>query len=246
MVFAGYLSFFVAPVAFAAPIISSPMIAALIISVKDGDTIAVRDRENKVVVRLACLDAAESTQPGGYAATARLKQLLPPGAEVQFQAVDTDHYGRTVAVIFKGNLNINLTLIQEGQAVVNRKYLDNCPSSQDYLTAEIQAKRNNLSFWKIPNAIMPWNWRSEMSSEMKRSPASILQPTPPLNYRDRLPNRAKLPANLPKNLPICITRDCNCQDFATQSEAQRVFQAIPGDPFRLDRDQDGVACESLP
>jgi micrococcal nuclease len=242
IVLTGYLAFFVAPVAFAAPIFPDSMIAAHIISIKDGDTIIVRDRENKVIVRLACLDAAERGQPGGYSATSRLKQLLPPGTEVQLQAVDTDHYGRTVAVIYKGNLNINLTLIQEGQAVVNRKYLYNCPNSQDYLTAEIQAKRNTLNFWKIPNIIMPWDWRKEM----KRSPTSIPQPTPSSYYRVHLPTRAKLPTNLPKNLPICITRDCNCQDFATQSEAQRVFQAIPGDPFRLDRDQDGVACESLP
>jgi micrococcal nuclease len=238
----GYLSFFVAPLVFAAPTISNPMIAAQIISIKDGDTLGVSDRENKVIVRLACLDAAERDQPGGYAATTRLKQLLPTGTQVQLQPVDTDHYGRTVAIVYRGNLNINLTLIQEGQAVVNRKYLYNCPNSQDYLTAEIQAKHNKLSFWRIPKTIMPWDWRKEI----KKTPSSIHQPTFPSNYGDNLPNSASLPANSPKNLPACITRDCNCQDFATQAEAQRVFQAMPGDPFRLDRDQDGIACERLP
>ncbi|HEY9673816.1 MAG TPA: excalibur calcium-binding domain-containing protein [Waterburya sp.] len=33
------------------------------------------------------------------------------------------------------------------------------------------------------------------------------------------------------------------KDFATQAEAQRVFKAYPGDPFKLDRDKDGIACE---
>lgn len=47
-------------------------------------------------------------------------------------------------------------------------------------------------------------------------------------------------------LPICILADCNCSDFSTQSESQIVFDAISGDPFHLDRDQNGRACESLP
>lgn len=38
--------------------------------------------------------------------------------------------------------------------------------------------------------------------------------------------------------------DVNCGDFASQAEAQRYLLA--GDPFRLDGDGDGVACNSLP
>ncbi len=41
--------------------------------------------------------------------------------------------------------------------------------------------------------------------------------------------------------------DYNCSDFSTQAEAQRFFEAEgPGDPHRLDGDNDGIACESLP
>jgi hypothetical protein len=41
----------------------------------------------------------------------------------------------------------------------------------------------------------------------------------------------------------------NCSDFSTQSEAQRWFDAyFPhyGDVAKLDADDDGVPCESLP
>ncbi|MEZ5077910.1 MAG: excalibur calcium-binding domain-containing protein [Solirubrobacterales bacterium] len=38
--------------------------------------------------------------------------------------------------------------------------------------------------------------------------------------------------------------DYNCDDFATQEEAQEYL--LPGDPYRLDGDDDGVACEDLP
>lgn len=40
--------------------------------------------------------------------------------------------------------------------------------------------------------------------------------------------------------------DLNCADFARQADAQRVYDATPGDPYDLDRDGDGVACEALP
>jgi len=44
----------------------------------------------------------------------------------------------------------------------------------------------------------------------------------------------------------CAATDCDCADFGTHAEAQACFEAHPGDPFNLDGDNDGVACESLP
>lgn len=41
--------------------------------------------------------------------------------------------------------------------------------------------------------------------------------------------------------------DMDCSDFRTQREAQEFFErAGRGDPHRLDRDNDGYACETLP
>jgi len=39
---------------------------------------------------------------------------------------------------------------------------------------------------------------------------------------------------------------CDCADFETQAQSQEVFDAIADDPFYLDRDMDGLACERLP
>ena len=42
--------------------------------------------------------------------------------------------------------------------------------------------------------------------------------------------------------------DKDCEDFSSQSEAQRFFEAEGGpdsDYHGLDRDQDGIACESI-
>lgn len=53
------------------------------------------------------------------------------------------------------------------------------------------------------------------------------------------------PINKQTNLPECTLTDCNCSDFSTQEEAQKVFSRFPNDPYKLDRDGNGIACESL-
>ncbi|MCD9877684.1 excalibur calcium-binding domain-containing protein [Streptomyces guryensis] len=40
--------------------------------------------------------------------------------------------------------------------------------------------------------------------------------------------------------------DLDCRDFAFQEDAQAVLNRNPSDPFRLDADHDGIACEDLP
>ncbi len=48
---------------------------------------------------------------------------------------------------------------------------------------------------------------------------------------------------------ICSHNTYNCSDFSTHAEAQRVYETCGGvsnDIHKIDRDKDGVACESLP
>lgn len=61
-------------------------------------------------------------------------------------------------------------------------------------------------------------------------------PVPPWTWRDRTSGPSE---------PSVKDRDCS--DFATQPQAQAFFERHgPGDPHRLDGDNDGEACESLP
>jgi hypothetical protein len=54
-------------------------------------------------------------------------------------------------------------------------------------------------------------------------------------------------AGLSLGLPgTASAADLNCSDFATQADAQATVDANPGDPNGLDRDDDGIACETLP
>lgn len=51
------------------------------------------------------------------------------------------------------------------------------------------------------------------------------------------------PPGATTNLPYVA--DLDCADFANQADAQFRLESDPSDPFRLDADDDGIACESL-
>lgn len=61
-----------------------------------------------------------------------------------------------------------------------------------------------------------------------------------------VPSPGPPPISLEEACGLCAATDCNCSDFDTQAEAQACLNADPSDPFNLDGDNDGIACESLP
>ncbi len=74
------------------------------------------------------------------------------------------------------------------------------------------------------------------------SPPPPLSPTP----TSLTPTPSPTPTPTPW-LPPCAATNCNCEDFATQAEAQEFFERFyPEDPHGLDGDGDTEACESLP
>lgn len=204
--------------------------APTVVSIGDGDTLRIRKAEQVTTIRLGCIDAPERTQsPWGQQSTSRLKQLLPPGTAVQVREITRDRYGRTVAELFIANKSVNLQMVQEGQAVVFRQYLQGCSATKDqYLQAEAQAKQKRLGYWNQKSPVMPWDYRR---LQRGKPPVSNNKPTKRLHQSLQLPN--------------CVNSDCNCSDFKTQAQAQQVSNAFAGDKFRLDDDNDGVACESM-
>jgi micrococcal nuclease len=214
------------PVAFAAGTPNSVLQPAQVISTGDGDTLRISRNGKPTTVRLACIDAPESSQaPWGQQSANRLKHLLPAGQAVQLRELSSDRYGRAVGELFIGNQSVNLTMVRDGQAVVYTEYLSGCPETKNlYLSAQVQAKARKLGFWNQSNPVMPWDYRKQVVQPL---PVSVPKPL------------------LTNNLPGCVQSDCDCSNFNTQSEAQRVLDLFPGDPYELDRNNDGVACESL-
>jgi endonuclease YncB( thermonuclease family) len=133
--------------------------SAIVLSVGDGDTIRVRQGGRAVTVRLACIDAPETAQsPYGQQARRHLQQRLPIGGEVSLEIKTTDRYGRSVAEVFSG-VNINLAMVEDGQAFAYRQYLGGC-NAKDYLDAELRASRRRFGVWQVRDGITrPWDFR---------------------------------------------------------------------------------------
>lgn len=94
------------------------------LSIGDGDTLRLRSSAGVVTVRLACIDAPESSQgPWGAAARRKLQELLPIGQAVELKTKATDRYGRTVAELFSGTRNINQALVGSSAAFVYWQYI---------------------------------------------------------------------------------------------------------------------------
>ena len=135
--------------------------AATVVSVGDGDTVRVSEGNQRITVRLACIDAPETSQrPWGARSTAFLKQLTPVGSEVTLRVQTTDRYGRTVAELLNRRGNVNQLMVEAGQAFAYRRYLHQCDSER-YLQLEENAKRQGTGIWSVgPTGITrPWDYR---------------------------------------------------------------------------------------
>ena len=135
-------------------------VGATVLSIGDGDTIRVRQAGKALTVRLACIDAPETTQsPWGQQARRYLQQRLPIGRKVSLHVKTTDRYGRTVAEVIDG-ININLVMVEDGQAFAYRQYLSGC-DAKEYLDAELRASRRRYGVWRVEGGIArPWNFRT--------------------------------------------------------------------------------------
>ncbi|MCP9438957.1 MAG: thermonuclease family protein [Nitrospira sp.] len=79
------------------------------ITVIDGDTIRI----GKERIRLRGIDAPELSEPGGWAATQRLTELLRTGS-IQLIPRGRDMYDRIVADVFVNGQNVAELLKREG------------------------------------------------------------------------------------------------------------------------------------
>ena len=145
--------------------------AATVVSVGDGDTVRVSEGSKRVTVRLACIDAPETSQrPWGGRSTAFLKELTPVGSEVTLRVQTTDRYGRTVAELLNRRGNVNRLMVGAGQAFAYRRYLRQC-DAQRYLQLENEAQHQGTGVWFVgPSGITrPWDYRRRRSSSSSSS-----------------------------------------------------------------------------
>ena len=198
-------------------LLSSQGFAADVLSIGDGDTIMVREQGTKVKVRLACVDAPETSQrPYGRQSRDALTVLIPIGSSVSLKVKAKDRYGRTVAEVYKGNRNLNQALVRQGQAFVYWQYISGC-DRQRYGKLERDASFQGLGVWSVAGGIQrPWEYR-----------------------RSRTPGRGGSSGSHSKSQR---QRKWRCSEVRSWQRAQDLLNQ--GHTY-LDGDTDGEACESL-
>ena len=134
-----------------------PVLVGRVLSVTDGDTIKVELASGPIEVRFHSIDTPERAQPWGREAKAALAQRLQ-GAEVALEPFEQDRYGRMIAVVYLGDVNVNAWLVQEGHAWVYRQYA----RDERYCQAEGEARAARRGLWALPPAeqLPPWEWRA--------------------------------------------------------------------------------------
>ena len=125
--------------------------------VSDGDTLWVECNGQREKLRLHCIDAPEMGQmPWGERSRDHLSSLIGRQLHIEYRA--TDKYGRTVAKVRDGVVDVGARMVLDGFAVVYPKY---CPPSEtDYYSHERHAKKRHLGLWSQPGLqSTPWVWR---------------------------------------------------------------------------------------
>jgi len=175
-----------AALAWLAPARAEVDFRARVVSIGDGDTIRIQHGDKLETIRLACIDAPEMAQvPYGDQARRYLQIRLPLQRQVTIHPLNTE-------VI--GDVNLNLALVEDGQAFVYPKYLGQCDANE-YLDAEYRASRHRFGIWRVPGGIeRPWLFRHGRQQERQQQHQKGREQGRP---QDRLPSRLpNLPAAL--------------------------------------------------
>jgi endonuclease YncB( thermonuclease family) len=157
------------------PYFSSAAYTATIDHVVDGDTVHLKENiQGTNKVRLLSIDTPEtnflgkSQEPWGTSAKNYLHELLPPGTRVTIETdvEKTDHYGRLLAHIYKGSLDVNKEMVRQGQAVTYFIW-PNMLNFKNFQLAYLEAKQNGRGIWNPSNPLpeLPFEFRDRISGE---------------------------------------------------------------------------------
>lgn len=139
---------------------SCPRLEGVVVRVSDGDTLRVRVVEKEITLRVYGIDAPEKKQEGGPAAKEFLEELLTT-QRVTLEVLDTDKYGRSVAIVrLADGATVQSKLLAGGHAWVYPQYCRRVECSA-WKEQEYAAKVPGLGLWAEANPTPPWQWRKD-------------------------------------------------------------------------------------
>ena len=201
----------------------------LVTRVVDGDTIEVDYKGSAVDIRLIGIDTPETVHPsepvecfGPAASRFTTTSLTGETVRLEFDVERRDYYGRMLSYVWDEGKLFNSTLVQRGFATVstyppNVKYVDRFTAAQN------QAEGAGRGLWKgcpvrVPEA-------SANNAAVDGSSADGCDGYSPC-------------------LPPASDYDCAGGSGDGPEYAEGPIEVTGSDPYELDYDGDGIACES--
>ncbi|MDC3111366.1 thermonuclease family protein [Pelagibacteraceae bacterium] len=227
-----------------------------IIKVTDGDTIVFKDNNKVLKVRLTQIDAPESNQKFGLESKKSLKDLcLNQNSRLEISGIDK--YERTLAIVYCNDINVNIHQLKNGLAWVYDDYV----TEYTYYKYQNEAKKKNLGLWVDEYPLAPWDFRKNKKSydyrikeleknllELKLSTANQIE-----IYKEEINILSKRVFDLVNSLVTeksslnnkkqfdCLKKTCT--QMLSCEEAY--FKLEQCNMMALDRDKDGIPCESV-
>jgi endonuclease YncB( thermonuclease family) len=148
---------------------------ATIDRVVDGDTVYLNETiKGTYKVRMLSIDTPETNyqgeaqEPWGTEAKNYLSQLLPSGTSVTIETdvEETDAYGRLLAHVHKGSLDVNQEMVRQGHAVAYYIW-PNMLHFEEYQQAYLEARQNGRGMWDPDQPIqeLPFEFRDRVSGQ---------------------------------------------------------------------------------
>ena len=126
--------------------------------VLDGDSLRVKRSSRVYEIRLYGIDSPEYGQFCWLEARGLTRGLVL-GKIVNIKPVDTDRYGRIVALVWQQGQLVNSELVRNGLAWVYPRYCQTQPLCSDMKLLEEAAQKRGLGLWHKKSPMAPWLWR---------------------------------------------------------------------------------------
>ena len=198
---------------------------AKVITVIDGDTVLlVRQSNQPIKVRLVGIDAPEKAQEYGPESKASLLEMVLH-KQVLVSSKALDDYGRLLAEISVGGLNVNQEQVRRGMAWDYSRFHGN----HELAVLQHEAQQARRGLWASASAIEPSKWRKQHPSVWPVPAAASSTPV------------VADPASRLSSGKICSKK--RCAEMTSCEEAK--YYLAHCHVATLDGDRDGIPCESL-
>ena len=199
----------------------------LVTRVVDGDTIEVNYRGSIVDIRLIGVDTPETVHPtepvecfGPAASRFTTASLTDETVRLEFDVERRDYYGRLLAYVWDDGRLFNRALVKRGFATVST-YPPNVRYVERFSAAQDRAESTGRGLWEGCSA-----------------------PAPDSSAAGTVADQSGTCDGYSPCLPPASDYDCAGGSGDGPEYAQGPIEVTGSDPYELDTEGDGIACEA--